>query len=223
MSHNASSTHLVYHILDHAVGSTQDVAKDMVLKKEKEDTRCIAIIATQQTKGRGTQGRTWEGLSGNLYLTLAVPLSDIPTRITLLPLFVGATMASHVDRILVDVNNVKVKWPNDVLLGSNKLAGVLMESVIAENNDVWLLVGIGVNVAHAPSLQGSPGKHVRVATCLQDYRDLPHPTTAIALGQDIAESIVNWIYDATTTKEQKEVDVIETWRRFADLYVQSVR
>jgi BirA family transcriptional regulator, biotin operon repressor / biotin---[acetyl-CoA-carboxylase] ligase len=107
------------------------------------------LRAERQTGGRGRRGRAWESPVGNLYCSTAVHLgpSDHPAH----ALSFVAALAVH-DMLMEQltasgVANAKLKWPNDVLVDGQKLAGILLELVGSS-----VVVGIGVNVAHAPNL-----------------------------------------------------------------------
>jgi BirA family biotin operon repressor/biotin-[acetyl-CoA-carboxylase] ligase len=95
------------------------------------------VTAREQTAGRGRQGRTWTAPPGRALLCSLV-VRDPPR---LLPLLTGVAVAS------VAGPEAVLKWPNDVLLGGRKVAGILVEGRPAER---WAVIGIGLNVAVGP-------------------------------------------------------------------------
>lgn len=95
------------------------------------------VTAAEQSAGRGRQGRTWSAPAGRALLCSLV-LRDPPR---LLPLAAGVAVAQVVD--LAGVRS-QLKWPNDVLIGAGKAAGVLVEGRPQEH---WAVLGIGINVA----------------------------------------------------------------------------
>ena len=99
-------------------------------------THGTLITATAQTHGRGRQGRAWTAPPGRALLCSLV-LRDPPR---LLSLAAGTAVADVVGE------RARLKWPNDVLLESRKVAGVLVEGRPQER---WAVVGIGLNVAMA--------------------------------------------------------------------------
>lgn len=95
------------------------------------------VTATEQTAGRGRQGRTWFAPPGDALL-LSVVLRELPR---LLPLAAGAAVAELCE---AHVEPVALKWPNDVLADGRKVAGILVEGRPQEG---WVVLGIGLNVA----------------------------------------------------------------------------
>ena len=92
------------------------------------------VTAREQSAGRGRQGRTWSAAPGRALLC-SVLLRDPPK---LLPLIAGVAVAEITDE------RAQLKWPNDVLLGGRKVAGILVEGRPQEG---WAVLGIGLNVA----------------------------------------------------------------------------
>lgn len=94
------------------------------------------VTATEQTAGRGRQGRVWTAPAGKALLCSVVVRE--PPR--LLPLAAGVAVAEVVAR------DALVKWPNDVLIDGRKVAGILVEG---RPQDRWAVAGVGLNVALA--------------------------------------------------------------------------
>ena len=92
------------------------------------------VTATEQTAGRGRQGRSWIGPAGTALL-MSLVLRD---HDELLSLRAGLAVADAAD------GHALVKWPNDVLVDGRKVAGILVEGRPQEH---WAVLGIGVNVA----------------------------------------------------------------------------
>jgi BirA family biotin operon repressor/biotin-[acetyl-CoA-carboxylase] ligase len=107
----------------------------------------LAIMALEQTAGRGSHGRAWVAPPGNLNLSLLLrPPACHPGQWALLAaVALRAALLSY----LPEPARLRLKWPNDVLLDGAKLAGILVES-----EPGWLAIGIGVNLLRAPSVPG---------------------------------------------------------------------
>jgi BirA family biotin operon repressor/biotin-[acetyl-CoA-carboxylase] ligase len=110
----------------------------------------IWISATRQTAGRGRRGRTWESPSGNLAATLLLRPGRPAAECAQLS-FVAAIAACDMLAGLAPGTELRVKWPNDVLAGGKKIAGILLESA-SQGSDPphWLAIGIGANIATHP-------------------------------------------------------------------------
>lgn len=101
------------------------------------------VTAAEQSAGRGRQGRTWTAPPGRSLLC-SIVIRDPPR---LLPLAAGAAVAEAVETA-APARTTTIKWPNDVLLDGSKVAGILVEGRPQER---WAVVGVGLNVAVAPS------------------------------------------------------------------------
>lgn len=107
------------------------------------------LIADRQTAGRGRQGREWFDGAGNFMgSTLAHVRSGDPPPATL-ALVAGLAVHGAVADASPGVPGLRLKWPNDLMAGTAKLAGILLE-----RQEDTVIVGIGVNLAAAPELPG---------------------------------------------------------------------
>jgi BirA family transcriptional regulator, biotin operon repressor / biotin---[acetyl-CoA-carboxylase] ligase len=113
------------------VDSTSDRARELALAGAPHGA---LVTATEQTAGRGRQGRVWTTQPGAA-LTMSMILRDPPP---LLPLIAAVAVAESCG------DEARIKWPNDVLLGGRKVAGILAEG---RPHEGWAVLGIGVNVA----------------------------------------------------------------------------
>lgn len=108
------------------------------------------ISAASQTEGRGRSGRVWRSLPGNLFASLIVtPDCDMETA-SQLALLSGVAMHDAVAELLgVSPHPLELKWPNDLLLGGAKIAGVLLETA-RFGGDLAVVIGFGLNIASHP-------------------------------------------------------------------------
>lgn len=97
------------------------------------------VTATEQTAGRGRQGRTWSAAPGEALLLSAI-VRGLEPRHTLLPLMAAVAVCEAVEAV-ADAR-CKIKWPNDVWVERRKLSGILVEARSAAG---WAVVGVGVN------------------------------------------------------------------------------
>lgn len=100
------------------------------------------IMADSQTAGRGQYDRSWHSPAGNLFATYILPDVAIAFR-PLLPLYAGLAVWRAISALTG--LNPQLKWPNDLLLGGKKLAGLLVEAVAS--GPFWsAAIGIGINL-----------------------------------------------------------------------------
>jgi BirA family transcriptional regulator, biotin operon repressor / biotin---[acetyl-CoA-carboxylase] ligase len=129
-----------------SVGRTNDEAARLADAGAPEGT---VVWSREQTGGRGRRGRHWASPVGNLYTsTILRPDCAAPRAAEL-----GFAAALAVADIVPAGREVRVKWPNDVLVDGGKIAGILLESAVGQSGQVQHVVaGIGVNVGFAPQL-----------------------------------------------------------------------
>jgi BirA family biotin operon repressor/biotin-[acetyl-CoA-carboxylase] ligase len=142
--------------------STQEV----VLRAARDGAgEGFACLAAEQTAGRGRQGRAWVAPPGSAMLA-SVLLRRSPTAAAGIPFAAGLAL---VDVLASDYGvTAGLKWPNDVLIGGRKLAGILceVEPVTSTTDLVAVALGIGVNltVSHFPDGLDAISLHTLVAT-----------------------------------------------------------
>ena len=112
----------------------------------------LLLVTENQTAGRGRAGRSWHSAPGDsLCFSLAWPLTLPIDRITGLPLAAGVAVADALHR---SGWAVQLKWPNDLLLNSAKLGGLLIETVstarTTNDHRVWVVIGVGINIHPNP-------------------------------------------------------------------------
>lgn len=140
-------------VADEAAGASIEVALLFETGSTNDEllARCRAaqpehplLLATErQTAGRGRQQRAWRAPRHALLFSLAVPLAPRPALLPPVTLAVGAALA---EALAARGVAVQVKWPNDLLLGGRKLAGVLCELALDARGRATLVVGVGTNL-----------------------------------------------------------------------------
>ena len=129
-----------------SVGSTNDEAARLAEEGAPEGT---VIWAREQTGGRGRRGRTWASPVGNLYSSTILRPDCAAARAAEL----GFVAALAVADMVPASRQVRVKWPNDVMVDDGKVAGILPESSIsADGKAEHVVLGVGVNVSFAPEV-----------------------------------------------------------------------
>jgi len=115
----------------------------------------VWITAGRQTAGRGRRGRAWSTETGNLAATLLTTTDAPPAEAAQLS-FVAALAAADLADTCLGPGAARLKWPNDVLVFGRKAVGILVESGSRADGRLWLAVGIGINLAHAPAAVDRP-------------------------------------------------------------------
>ena len=119
--------------------STMDEAARRAEAGTEEGT---VVVAESQTAGRGRFGRTWVSPKGNLYLSVVFrPTQEVLPQLTILS---GVAVVRAIRKTTGLAP--RIKWPNDVLVNDKKVAGILVESVVAGEDVYYAVVGIGINI-----------------------------------------------------------------------------
>jgi BirA family biotin operon repressor/biotin-[acetyl-CoA-carboxylase] ligase len=121
--------------------STNDRAKELA---EDGADHGEVVVAELQRAGRGRRGRTWVSPAGrNLYLSVILRPELAPTRAPELTLVGALAVCDALRQAGVDAG---IKWPNDVLVGGKKIAGILTELSAEPDHVHWVVLGMGINL-----------------------------------------------------------------------------
>ena len=122
--------------------STQDVAKELA----KEDSKTgIIVITDNQTKGRGTKGRSWIVSKGkNITMTILLKPNLKVSKLEGLTLKIAEAIKDSIKELYN--YNLTIKEPNDLLLNGKKICGILTESSSYNDKVNYILIGIGFDV-----------------------------------------------------------------------------
>lgn len=127
-----------------ATDSTNQYLKELLLSEEVEDFTVVS--AKEQLKGRGQMGANWESKSGkNLTISVLKKFNQFPiSNQFLLNICVSLAVLDTLKGL--SVPNLSVKWPNDILSGSSKICGILIENILLGTRIKTSILGIGLNV-----------------------------------------------------------------------------
>jgi BirA family biotin operon repressor/biotin-[acetyl-CoA-carboxylase] ligase len=167
------------------VGSTNDVAKTLANEGAPEGT---LVITDEQTAGRGRMGRRWLAPPNTaLLVSLLFRPTLHATEANRLTMVVGLAAAEAIEA--VTGLPVQVKWPNDLLVGGAKVAGILPESGLVGDELEYVVVGIGINV----NMDEMPTETVEwayPATSL--LREMNRPVDRLALLCELLAHLNRW-------------------------------
>lgn len=122
------------------IGSTNTRARELASEGAGE----IAVLADEQTGGRGRLDREWSAPSGGIWVSILCRPSLPPAQVPVYTLAAAVATTEAVRELGVDAS---IKWPNDVLVGDDerKLVGILTEMEGEADRVSWVVVGIGIN------------------------------------------------------------------------------
>jgi BirA family biotin operon repressor/biotin-[acetyl-CoA-carboxylase] ligase len=198
-------------VLRESVGSTSTEAKVMLSEGANEG---LIVFAITQTAGRGRRGRSWLSPVGGLYFSILLNarLGDDKTPL------MGLLCACAVRRALFSLGvNVEVKWPNDLLVGDKKIAGILSEAVTIDNETTGLVIGIGVN-QNCPVSDMPPGLEWPTTSVIDE---IGSETSIESLLCDIVNEIDSLLKIVETNSSYSAV--IEEWRKTSTTLGKPVR
>ena len=110
-----------------------DNTQDFAMNQFKEEP--LLIVSKAQTSGRGTNQNNWQNADQSLATSLVFHKKIVNFTKTLIPLLAGYSYVS-----IIKNQNLKLKWPNDIIFNDEKVGGVLVE----ESNDL-ICIGLGIN------------------------------------------------------------------------------
>jgi len=140
------------------------------------------LVAARQTAGRGRMGREWSDGAGNFMGSTVVRIAPGDPPAPSLALVAGLALHGALSTHIAAPHRAELKWPNDVMVGPAKLAGILLER---EGDAV--IVGIGANLANAPDLPDRP------AIALAGLGAAPAPESfAAELAGHLARDLGRW-------------------------------
>ena len=138
------------------------------------------LIALAQESGRGRHGRVWETIEGNFFGSTIVQLHPSDPPAPALALAAGLALIEAVEAAAPGAA-LSLKWPNDLMLGDAKLAGILLE-----RSGERVVAGFGVNLAGAPSISG------RRTAALKPLAEISPQVFAPLLGGKFAQLLASW-------------------------------
>lgn len=160
-----------------AIDSTNDFLKN--LKRESVLPDYTVVTAAFQKKGKGQMGSSWESESGK-NLTLSVLKKFIKLEIDN-SFYINIAVSLAIYKVVLKFlpkNNLSIKWPNDILSGRNKLAGILIENTVQQNFINDSVIGLGLNINqrefssklnYVTSLCIEYGTELAIDTIMEEY------------------------------------------------------
>jgi BirA family biotin operon repressor/biotin-[acetyl-CoA-carboxylase] ligase len=188
------------HRLD-CVASTMDVLHAMA---GEGTPGSVAVVAREQTNGRGSRGRPWVSAIGGLWLSV-LRRPETAAGLDLLSLRAGMA----VSRALLDLAPrapIRLKWPNDLMLGERKVGGILCEARWQGDALAWIVVGLGLNITND------------VPEELRDVADTLGATLPGRSAAELAEPLADVIRKIDARSSRLDAEEIERFNELDWLY-----
>lgn len=167
------------------IESTNDFAKQIA---ETGAVHGEVVIAEAQRAGRGRRGRTWSSPPGkSLYFSVVLRPDIPPSRAPELTLLASVAVCQAIRS--AGVSSAGIKWPNDVLIGDRKAAGILTEMAAEPDEVQWVVLGIGVNVNADPEDFPDELKPIATSLAIERGQKLPRALFAAA----VLTSLEEWL------------------------------
>ncbi len=142
-----------FHLIDlQSVASTNDEALERASDSAPEWT---IVRAVEQRAGRGRRGKTFASPPGNSYTSFVLRPDCGQADAPQIALLSGLAVAQAIEQVAPHLPPARCKWPNDVLIGGNKVCGILVEAASTGNRLDAVVVGIGVNLVNHPTVNGA--------------------------------------------------------------------
>ena len=170
-----------------------------------------AVMAREQTAGRGQRGNSWEAEPGkNVTMSILLrPEGLEPARQFVISQAVSLAMVEMLD-CFIGAEPVSIKWPNDIYVGDSKIAGILIENVISGTEISRTIVGIGLNVNQTEFVSDAP--NTVSLKGLMPKADFDVDALGEALARDVIEKTDRALSSAEAAAEVAEAYFARMWR-----------
>lgn len=187
------------------VDSTNDLAWELAQGGADDGT---SVVADVQAHGRGRQGRSWHSAPGKgLALSLLLRPGCDRAALATAPLVAGLGLARALETLGIDV---RLKWPNDLLVGGRKISGVLVESRRDVDGADLVVMGVGVNVAERAEDFPPPLRKSATSLTLQGVA---------ATREQVAAAFLNTLEPLWDQHQEGDpARTLEAWRTHAEFW-----
>ncbi len=116
---------------------------------KKNDNSRLALFCVNQKKGRGRKGRVWKSEVGDLTCSILIKKKIDISELGRINIIIVSIIINIFEDL--GIENVEFKWPNDIFINKKKIAGILIETIVSNNNVSQFIIGIGVNIKSRPN------------------------------------------------------------------------
>jgi len=159
--------------------SVDSAVKEARRRAENGAVEGTLIWAHEQTDAQGRLGQTWHSQPGNLYCAIVLQPEFSPQQALEINYVAALSMGAALGSMMSPMVTLRYRWPNDIILNGDKVAGIFIDTPATVDNDwPWIVVGMSVNVASYPDnpnrgavsiheAQGNPD--ISVVDVLEEY------------------------------------------------------
>ena len=146
-----------------------DSTNEEIKRKADKFIKTTWVLAKSQTQGKGRNGKIWLNSQGNFAGSVIFFPTVKQEYYHLFGFFFGVALYNTIKKFLKEDIDVRLKWPNDLIIENRKVAGILLETIQIKNDlRIGLIVGIGVNLNSSPNLKTKP-RTVYNAGCISSF------------------------------------------------------
>ena len=139
-----------------------------------------SILSVNQTCGRGTRKKKWISIPGNLFLSTLIRPNVEAMKLSQISIVFGLSLFQFIKSLGINKDKIRIKWPNDILIESKKVSGILVERF-----DNFCVIGVGLNINFNPNYKKFGVK----STCLSNFIN----TSELKLS-NLSSSLLNIFY-----------------------------
>jgi BirA family biotin operon repressor/biotin-[acetyl-CoA-carboxylase] ligase len=192
-----------------SVDSTNTIAKLLIARGAVHGT---LVTAEHQTAGRGRFDRQWLSKhSDNILVSFILRPSVDVARWGVLPLAIGTAVCKAVHAY--GCKNAGLKWPNDLIVGNRKLAGILVESGGFESSP-WAVVGVGINVNQIEF--AGDYRHVPTSMALETGLSVDRALLLNTLCNEMDQILLTW-------RNHGNIEVVNEWKKHSAMLGRRVK
>ena len=140
-----------------------------------------SLLSINQTCGKGTRKKKWISIPGNLFLSTLIRPNVEVMKLNQIAIVFGLSLFQFIKSLGINKDKIRIKWPNDILIESKKVSGILVERF-----DNFCVIGVGLNINFCPNEKKLGIK----STCLSNYIN----TSEFKLSK-LSLSILNIFYE----------------------------
>lgn len=193
--------------------STNNRAKQL---GEQDTENGTVVVTGYQTSGRGRRGNTWVSPEGNCYFSILLRPEVMSDRVSMITLVSALALTKAIKQ--VTGLDAMIKWPNDIIVNSKKLCGILTESSMDQTGIRYVVVGIGINcnqiefskniAGMATSIRLETGKEISRSKLFGTFLNIFETYYEVFLEtEDLSEFLEE--YNNLLVNRGKEVKIIE--------------